>query len=216
MDQSTSRNTEKLDKSKSTDRVTRQAALWATVVALPLALLAGAFVFVQFGPDEPAAAPTPSASTPRPQSTVPVEMAAAPLAERPATVCRALLSKLPAELRDLPQRPVTAGAEQNAAYGDPAITLACGVPVPKFCTDPADPTACYPLTDEVLGINGVCWHPIQQSDAVELTTVDREVPVRVNVPRAYEPPAQWLSEISNVVADSVPPATSGVPSGCTG
>jgi GNAT superfamily N-acetyltransferase len=36
------------------------------------------------------------------------------------------VSQLPATVRDLTQRPVTAGAEQNAAYGDPALTVACG------------------------------------------------------------------------------------------
>ncbi|HEX5596063.1 MAG TPA: DUF3515 domain-containing protein [Micromonosporaceae bacterium] len=188
---------------KRNDRITRQAALWAALVALPLAVLSGIFVFAQFSPETAEAQPTPSASAARPQSTAPVTMSAAPLAERPATVCRALLAQLPASLQDLTQRPVTEGPEQNAAYGDPAITLACGVAAPAV-----------PPTAEVWVANGVCWYPVEEPDAVLVTTVDREVPVQLRLPRAYAPPLEWTGELAKTVGSAVPPAESA-PSGCT-
>ncbi|MFG3300155.1 DUF3515 family protein [Micromonospora chersina] len=185
------------------DRSNRSAALWATLVAVPVTLAVAGFTFAKLAPDTPAAEPSPSASAVRPQSTTPVELPAPALAERPATLCRALVSQLPATVRDLAQRPVTAGAEQNAAYGDPALTVACG----------GTPPVVQP-TDEVWSVNKVCWHAVQEADATVLTTVDRETPVRVRVPKQYEQPLQWVTPISDAVVASVPAAKTA-PSGCS-
>ncbi|MEU4479494.1 DUF3515 family protein [Micromonospora sp. NPDC023966] len=185
------------------DRSTRSAALWATLIAVPVTLAVAGFTFAKLSPDSPAAAPSPSASAVRPQSTAPVAMPAPALAERPATVCRALVSQLPATVRDLAQRPVTAGAEQNAAYGDPALTVACG----------GTPPLVQP-TDEVWSVNKVCWHAVQEADATVLTAVDRETPVRVRIPKQYEQPLQWVTPISDAVVASVPAAKTA-PSGCS-
>lgn len=189
------------------DRTTRQAALWATVIALPLTLLLAFILINSAAPDEPAATPTTAASasgTPTLQQVPaePVSMTAATLTERQAVVCRALLSQLPDAVRHLPQRPVTAGSEQNAAYGDPPLTLACGTPPPSF-----------PPDDDVWVVNGVCWHVTNEADGAVANTVDREVPVRVTLPREYAPPLQWLPEISNALIASVP-SIPEVPSGC--
>ncbi|MEU1642262.1 DUF3515 domain-containing protein [Micromonospora zamorensis] len=184
------------------DRTIRGAALLATVIALPITLLVAVLAFNKLSPGAPAAAPTPSATTPRVQSTAPVEMAAPALAARPATVCRALLSQLPANIRDLTQRPVTAGPEQNAAYGDPALTVACGGTEPEF-----------PSTDEVWTVNRVCWHLAEQADAAVLSTVDRETLITVRVPRSYEQPLQWLTTISSTIVATVP-SGGAIPSGC--
>ena len=46
-----------------------------------------------------------------------------------------------------------------------------------------------------------------------LTTVDRETPVTVRVPRAYEQPLQWVPPISSTIVASVP-SGGAVPSGC--
>ncbi len=188
------------------DRTTRRAALWATVVAVPLAVLTGWLVFsaVDRGPAGGTGAASPSPTAARPQSTAPVAMSAPALSQRATVVCRALLSRLPRSVRDLAQRPVTAGAEQNAAYGDPAITVACGVPAPSF-----------PPTDLVYPLDRVCWHAVERPDATVWTTVDRQVPVQVTVPRVYEQPGQWTNEFSATVTETVPSATSA-PSGCGG
>ncbi|MEU6022185.1 DUF3515 family protein [Micromonospora sp. NPDC047134] len=188
---------------KGTDRTSRTAALVATAVALPVALLVGTLAFVNLAPEDSTPTASPSPTAPRPQSTAPVEMAAPALAERPATVCRALLSQLPASIRDLPQRPVSAGPEQNAAYGDPAVTVACGGTAPEVSP-----------TDHVYLVNAVCWHAVEQVDATVLTTLDRETPVTVRVPHFYGEALQWAAPIATTVVASVPSADS-VPSGCT-
>ncbi|WP_231935317.1 DUF3515 family protein [Micromonospora viridifaciens] len=201
------------------DRATRSAALWATLIALPVTVAVAGFTFAKLSPEEPAATPSASATAVRPQATTPVEMPAPALAERPATVCLALVSQLPASVRDLPQRPVTTGAEQNAAYGDPALTVACGPSAPvKPCPSPTAggqlPDGCFPDTDEVWRVNGVCWHGVEEADAAVLTAVDREVPVQVRLPKAYEQPLQWVAPISDVIVATVPSAKTA-PSGCT-
>ncbi|SCG62845.1 DUF3515 family protein [Micromonospora humi] len=185
------------------DGSTRRAALWATVVAVPVTLAVAAFTFAKLAPESPEA--TQNASTsPRAQSSAPVELPAPALAQRPAVLCRALVSQLPDSVRDLRQRPVTAGPEQNAAYGDPALTVACGGSAPLVQP-----------TDEVWTVNKVCWHSVQEADATVLTTVDRETPVRVRVPKAYEQPLQWVTPISDAIVSAVPSAKQ-VPSGCSG
>ncbi|EEP73907.1 hypothetical protein MCAG_04234 [Micromonospora sp. ATCC 39149] len=186
------------------DRTNRSAALLATLIAVPVTVAVAGFTFAKLTPDAPAAEPGPAATSAGPQSTAPVEMAAPPLAERPATVCRALTSQLPPTVRDLRQRPVTAGPEQNAAYGDPALTIGCGGAEP----DPGD-------TDDVWLVNKVCWYAVEGPDATVLTTLDRETAVRVTVPHAYGSALQWVSPISDVVVASVPSGGTA-PAGCAG
>ncbi|MFY1574913.1 DUF3515 family protein [Verrucosispora sp. WMMD703] len=185
------------------DRTNRSAALIATAVAVPVALLVGALALGNLSPEEPAAAPQPSATTPAPVSTAPVEMAAPQLGERPTVVCRALLSQLPDSIRDLPQRPVSAGPEQNAAYGDPALTVACGGDEPAVKPD-----------DHLYLVNSVCWYAVEGPDVTELTTVDRETAVTLRVPHFYGEALQWASPVSATIVESI--RSSGTaPSGCT-
>ncbi|WP_436970855.1 DUF3515 family protein [Micromonospora coxensis] len=184
------------------DPATRRAALIATLVAVPVTVAVAGITFARLAPDTPAAAPSPTATTARAQATTPVEMAAPALAARPTVVCRALMSQLPDSVRELKQRPVTAGPEQNAAYGDPALTVACGG---------AEPTV--DATADVWTVNKVCWYAEQKSDATVLTTVDRETAVTVTVPLSYEQPLQWVTPISDTIVASVP-SGGAVPAGC--
>ena len=196
------------------DRTMRTAALWATLIAVPVAILAGLLFFTQVVPDT-AAAPAPSATQPAVVPAAPVPMAAPALAARPAEVCLAVTSQLPVKVRDLPARKVSAGPEQNAAYGEPALTVACGVAQPKMCASLEDTgKGCVPMDTELLNMNKVCWYAAQQGDAAVFTTMDREVPVQVTVPKQYAQPAQWANEFSDVVVKTDKSITAGVPSGC--
>jgi hypothetical protein len=187
-----------------TDEVSRGAARLAALIAVPLALIAGVVSYWVMGgfdgdqPDEPAPTSRP------PAATGPVAVSAPALSPPVAAICRALVAKLPPTIREAAQRPVTAGAEQNAAYGDPAITLACGVIAPSF-----------PATDNVYLLDAVCWHagPAPGGGATRWTTVDRTVPVAVTVPDAYEGQAQWVIGFSKAVAEAVPAAPTK-PFGC--
>ena len=174
----------------------------ATGVAIPLALLTGFVVFQALKPAPiPVAQATPSA-TPAPVSTEPVAIAAIQLSERETLVCRALLSRLPERLRGLPRRQVTDGHEQNAAFGDPAVTVACGGPAPTFAP-----------TDFVYPLSGICWHPNEAGSV--WTTVDREVTIAVTLPAGLsgDGSGQWAAAVSSILTASVPSAATE-PSGC--
>ena len=161
----------------------------ATLVAVPVALLAGFLVFWSLG--GLAGAPQAGASG-DPQATTPVSVPAPSLDATTADACRALLAALPASVRDRRQRPVTGGAEQNAAYGDPPIVLSCGVTKPSV-----------PQVADLIGISGVCWWPEERSDRDVYTTVDRQVPVRVTVPKVYSASAQWVATFSAAITGSL-------------
>jgi hypothetical protein len=183
----------------------------ALAVAGPGALVAGLVTFLVLrshgGTGGPAAGRSATATAPAgPAATGPVAMPAPSLADRQAVVCRALLAALPDTLRDRARRPVTAGAEQNAAYGDPPITLACAAgPRPSI---PPDATV-YPLS-------GVCWFEQAGAGGTTVwTAIDREVPITVTVPSGYPSPGQWVIVFSAPIANSVPSITA-VPTGCTG
>ncbi|WP_433791831.1 DUF3515 family protein [Actinoplanes sp. CA-252034] len=199
-------------KAPEKDPVKRAAALWATVVAVPVTVIVGVIAFLTIMPENPdkpekAANPIPSA---------PVVMDAPRLDEQTARACLAVTSQLPAKIRDLQGRPVSAGAEQNAAYGEPAITVACGVPQPIMCTTPEDTTpGCVAMDTELLIMNNVCWYAAPGAGAATITTMDREVPVRVTVPSYYENPAQWANEFSDTLVKTVKSRAAGtMPSGC--
>jgi uncharacterized protein DUF3515 len=196
------------------DSTTRSAALWATAIALPIAVLVGVLIFAQvIRKAEPAAAPHPAATTPAAVPAAPVPVAAPKLSARAAEVCLAVTSQLPATLRDLPARRVSAGPEQNAAYGEPPITVSCGVTQPKMCAT-LGATGCVPLDTELLLMNQVCWYAEQGPASNVFTTMDREQPVQVTVPAGYQQAAQWANEFSDIVIETDKSKTTGVPSGC--
>lgn len=194
----------------------RRAALWAAVVALPVALIVGVVFFLAITP-EPAAAPNAAASAPVAVPSTPVQMAAPKLTERAALVCLAVTSQLPNTVRNLPARKVSAGPEQNAAYGEPPLTVSCGTPAPQMCPmEGTGPAGCVPLTADLLIMNRVCWYGTAGASGAVFTTMDREVAVQVTIPATYENPAQWANEFSDTVVETVKSKTAGVPSGCGG
>ena len=201
---------------KAPDRATRSAALWATAIAVPVAVLVGVLIFAQVvRRAEVAAQPSPPAATSAaPIPGVAVPMDAPTLSERDAQVCLAVTSQLPNAIRDLQARKVSAGPEQNAAYGEPALTVACGVQRPVMCETLDAGPGCVPLDAELLNMNRVCWYAEARSGATAFTTMDREVPVQVTVPTRYEQAAQWANEFSDIVVQTNKSVTEGVPSGC--
>jgi hypothetical protein len=166
----------------------------ATVIAVPVALLAGVVVY-NLG--------MPASSSPNATATGPVTLTADPLGERPAAVCKSFVAKLPSVVRTKQRRPVTAGPDQNAAYGDPALTVQCGVPAAQ-----------YPPTDDLYRLDDVCWHYRADGDTTVWTTVDREVPVRVTVPGSPTASSQWAIVFARPVAQTEP-SLKEIPSGCT-
>ena len=182
----------------TTDPSRRSAARIATFAAVPVALavlLISALTYGGFGTEAPPA--------PDPTATGPVPMAAPALPPEFVPVCQQIMANLPETAAGRARRPVTRGPEQNAAYGDPPITLACGTVQPTF-----------PPTDEVFTLSGVCWHATPGTTTTAWTTVDRAVPVTVSVPGASDGSAQSVVPFSEAIGSNDPRLPT-VPSGCS-
>ncbi|MEU7866103.1 DUF3515 family protein [Dactylosporangium sp. NPDC049140] len=156
----------------------------ATIAALPIALVAGVVAFWGLG-----------GFPGKPDSSA-VRAEAPQLDPSPAAVCRALVARLPQDLGGLHRRQVTAGGEQNAAFGDPAILLSCGGPAPAV-----------PQDAQLLGLSDVCWYPEEQSGQTVWHSIDRQVPLRVVVPKAAD--GSWLVNLSPTIVATVPSAPTG-------
>jgi hypothetical protein len=159
----------------SPPRPERRSAAWlATIVALPVtvALVLVAVVAGNRGGSDPAPAPT-AAST---AGALPSIRVAAPPALDAAgqKACQELISALPTTLGDLPARPVDSPSPYVVAWGEPAVTLRCGVTRP-----PA-----FIATADVQQINGVSWFAERRGQTTAWTVVDRPVYVEVLVPAA--------------------------------
>jgi hypothetical protein len=104
-------------------------------------------------------------------------------------VCTALMGDLPAIVLDGKRRTVEPG-RFTAAWGDPAITLRCGVDKPPKLT-PA--SACYE-------VNGVGWFAEEASGGYLFTTIGRATFVEVGVPSRYTPEANALVDLAATVS----------------
>jgi len=92
--------------------------------------------------------------------------------------CGPLVAALPATLGALSRRPVTGEVGRTAAWGDPAVTLACGSPE-------ANPAAeQLQLGPKEGGIVTFAIHDV--GPATAFTTVGLPVPITVTVPDAYD------------------------------
>jgi hypothetical protein len=71
------------------------------------------------------------------------------------------------------RRPVTGDANRTAAWGDPAVTLQCGVPLPDQTATP-------------LVLDGLPFVTKKTAGRVLWTTSDRAVNVTLDIPTSYE------------------------------
>jgi Protein of unknown function (DUF3515) len=104
------------------------------------------------------------------------------------SVCAALMADLPATVLDEKRQEVEPG-RHSAAWGDPPITLRCGVDKPPELTT-ASP--CYE-------VNGVGWFAEEASGGYLFTTIGRTAYVEVGVPSDYAPEANALVDLAATV-----------------
>ena len=107
--------------------------------------------------------------------------------ESQSAACAALA--LPDTVAGAGRRP-SSGGDATAAWGEPPITLRCGV---------APPAALTP-TSQLIDVDGIGWLPIEGSGGAGFVTVDwpsEQAPtyVEVLVPAAYAP-GEVLADIS--------------------
>ena len=97
-------------------------------------------------------------------------------------VCSEFVAELPGTLMDAERAEVQPESEIMAAWGDPPISLRCGVPRP----DALQPDS---LLEEV---NGVAWLPQPEDDPTMFTDVGHQAYVELQVPSGYGAPAPAL------------------------
>lgn len=160
----------------------------ATAIAVPAALIAGGVTAWVIS-----------------RSTSSVEADTGPLkgvsvteAEGTADQCANVVIGLPDQLAGSKKRAVT-GHPGALAWGDPPVTLVCGVPKPDGIETATNLTA----------VNGVTWMTTEDTDTsaygldgenVLWVAVDREVYVAVAVPREHSGSAV-ISPISKVLGE---------------
>ena len=127
-----------------------------------------------------------------------VEVDSPDLSGADAKACAKLVDALPSAVSDELRRPVEPEDAYGAAWGDPAIVLRCGVPMP----DGFDRFATCQVA------NGVGWFlpesQIEDQGAdVVLTTIGFEQNVELKLPARYRPPAAALVDVADAVKQSI-------------
>ena len=106
-----------------------------------------------------------------------------------AAACAASAAALPHTVRDLPRREVQPSSPTTAAWGDPPITLTCGVPRPTQLQ--ADTT--------LLSVDGVDWFAQQLTRGTRFTATGRVAYLRVDVPEDYTSATDALTDLADAV-----------------
>ena len=115
-----------------------------------------------------------------------------------AAACADFMAALPDELVDQSPRDTDPASDLTAAWGQPAITVRCGVP---------DPAALNPAS-ELTVVGDVEWFAEELTEGYAFTTYERVANVEVTVPDDYAPEIGPVSELSPLVAESVPARSS--------
>jgi hypothetical protein len=108
--------------------------------------------------------------------------------------CAALIDALPMEVDPgVERRPVVGDELLTAAWGEPAVTLECGVPLPDRPEEPAV-------------VNGVVWSVRDIGAGFRWTARELTVPVAVEIPDSYNG-----AEIVNPLAEPLTATLSPAP-----
>lgn len=118
----------------------------------------------------------------------------APSDSAATTACSQLIGNLPSSILNAVRRKTDPPSTTTAAWGDPPITLRCGVARPESFTP----------TSTLITVNGVDWLPQQRSAGYVFTTTGRVTYVEVAVPNAYAPETDALTELAKPISESVP------------
>lgn len=114
-------------------------------------------------------------------------------------VCSDLVAELPDTLMEAERAEVQPSSEVMAAWGDPPISLRCGVPRPNDLQPDS-------LLEEV---NGVAWLPQPEDDPTMFTAVGHQAYVELQVPSGYGAPASALTTVSDLLSEHIPPLPDG-------
>jgi hypothetical protein len=124
----------------------------------------------------------------------PVEIPAYDPEPGTSQACTALSGALPDVVSDAVRRDTEPASPHVAAWGDPAVVLRCGVPLPGD----------YSPDAQLLVVDGVGWLPVDGAGGTFFTTTDRVAHVEVAVPDDYAPEADVLADLAPAILDAVP------------
>lgn len=124
----------------------------------------------------------------------PVEVAVPDLDAATEATCSALVAALPDRVDDAERTEIEPAGAPAAAWGDPAIVLRCGVPMPEEFDD-------YSTCQET---NDVGWFiPDSQmtgaATEITMTTIGRDVNIEVRLPEEHWPPANAMVDLSAAI-----------------
>ncbi|MFF4221352.1 DUF3515 domain-containing protein [Streptomyces sp. L500] len=124
---------------------------------------------------------------------------------RQAGHCRALHGALPDVLDGRKRRTAEPASDFTALWGDPAISLRCGVARPKILTRGSEH---YNPNADSAELDGVEWLPERQPDgSVRCTTVHREAWIEVTLPARVVGGAgdiSALTDLAGAITKTVP------------
>ncbi len=115
--------------------------------------------------------------------------------------CAALTKAVPQTVDNESRRSTKPSSPLTAAWGDPAITLRCGVPEPQILR-PGSKT--YDPTADEAYLNGIAWLIEKTGGGYRFTAAQRAVYIEVDVPSAYTPETSPLIDLSASVLKAVP------------
>jgi hypothetical protein len=114
-----------------------------------------------------------------------------------AAACAGFIAALPASLSTVGERrEVDPRSDLTAAYGDPPVSIRCGVPPPAALT----PTAA------LVTVDGVDWLPEELTGGWLMTTVGRVADVEITVPTAQGPAPSVAADLGTTISANLPPA----------
>lgn len=118
--------------------------------------------------------------------------------------CAELIEAVPETVGGQQQREMEPKSALGAAWGEPAIVLTCGVPLPDEVVATAgteDPPTCQV-------VNGVGWYVPEdqmadQTADVVMTTIDFQPAVQVQLPAAYRPTAAAMVDLAPAIKQTL-------------
>lgn len=122
---------------------------------------------------------------------------------RADAACQRLARQLPQRVAGEELRETDPASRLSAAWGDPPLTMRCGVAKPRE----------YTKTAQLFAVNGVAWLPTPQDAELPTTyyVVEREAYIRLEVPADHQPAADALVDLGKAVKKAVPKDPSARP-----
>ena len=109
--------------------------------------------------------------------------------------CTSLVDALPDRIGGQPRKDATTPG--TAAWGDPPITVRCGVPMPTA----------YSPTSQLLDVEGIDWLSEAIADGSRFTSVRTAPRIELTVPAAHEPASAALVDLSRALRELAQPGS---------